>query len=147
MNKTLRGLIIFLIFDLVVVGGYFLIKALGSGASKDTTAGVSWVTIDDAYQPTTELEQFVKTDAAENGLLPLQFRSFGRSAGALKRFRGAKFVGASAAVLEMQFRGLEDWAVGELWIKTEDGREIHRTVLYVLTANAWKVGDSGRLAD
>ena len=147
MSKTLRFLIIFLIFDAVVIGGYVLIKALGSGQAKDTTAGVAWVTIDEAYQPATELEQFVKTDAEANGLLPLQFRSFGRSAAVLKRFRGAKLVGANASVLEMQFKGLEDWSIGELWIKTEDGREIRRTVLYVLTSNAWKVGDSGHLAD
>ncbi len=51
------------------------------------------------------------------------------------------------AFLEMQFKGLEDWAIVDLWIKSEEGREIRRTVLYVLTANAWKVGDSGRLAD
>ena len=147
MSKTLRFLIIFLIFDAVVIGGYFLIKALGSAPAKDATAGVAWVTMDEAYQPATELEQFVKTDAEENGLLPLQFRSFGRSAAVLKRFRGAKLVGANASVLEMQFKGLEDWAIAELWIKTEDGREIRRTVLYVLTSSTWKVGDSGRLAD
>jgi hypothetical protein len=147
MNKTLRVLIIFLLADAVIAGGYFLIKALGSGRSKDPTAGVPWVTINESYQPASELEQFVKTDAEENGLLPLQFRSFGRSAAVLKKFRGAKLVGASVAVLEMQFKDLEDWAIGEIWIKTEDGREIRRTVLYVLTSNAWKVGDSGRLAD
>ena len=147
MSKTLRYLIIFLVFDAVLVGGYFLVRALGSGAAKDPTAGVPWTTMDEAYQPATELEQFVKTDAEDNGLLPLQFRSFGRSAAVLKRFRGAKLVGASVPVLEMQFKGLEDWAVAELWIKTDDGREIRRTVLYVLTSNAWKVGDSGRLAD
>jgi hypothetical protein len=147
MNRTLRFLIIFLVVDAVVIGGYFLIKALGSGRSEDPTAGVAWVTMTESYQPATELEQFIKTDAEENGLLPLQFRNFGRSAAVLRRFRGTKLVGANAAVLEMQFKGLEDWAVVELWIKTEDGREIRRTVLYVLTSNAWKVGDSGRLAD
>ncbi len=147
MNKTLRFLIIFLLIDAVLIGGYFLIKALGSRSSKDPAAGVTWTTMDEAYPPATELEQFIKTDAEENGLLPLQFRSFGRSAAVLKRFRGAKLVGANVPVLEMQFRGLEDWAIVELWIKTADGREIRRTVLYVLTSNAWKVGDSGRLAD
>jgi hypothetical protein len=147
MNKALRILVIFLVFDAVAIGAYFGIRALGSGGSGDPTAGVAWTTMDGYYSPATELEQFIKTDAEENGLLPLQFRSFGRSAAVLKKFRGAKLVGARVPVLEMQFKGLEDWAIVELWIKTEDGREIRRTVLYVLTSNAWKVGDSGRLAE
>jgi hypothetical protein len=147
MNKTLRALIYFLIFDAIAVGAYFGIKALGSGGSADPTAGVDWVTMDEAYQPAAEVEQFIKTDAEANGLLPLQFRNFGRSPAVLKRFRGAKLVGAGVAVLEMQFKDLQDWAVVELWVKTADGREIRRTVLYVLTGNAWKVGDSGRLGE
>lgn len=147
MSKALRVLIVFLVFDAVVIAGYFLIKAIGSGQAKDPTQGVEWVTMNESYQPATELEQFIKTDAEANGLLPLQFRNFGRRAAILKRFRGAKLVGASVSVLEMQFKGVEDWAIVELWIKTADAREIHRTVLYVLTENAWKVGDSGRLAE
>lgn len=147
MSKSLRILIIFLVFDAVAVGAYLGIKALGSGGAPDPTADAAWTTMDENFQPSTELEQFVKTDAEDNGLLPLQFRNFGRSAAVLKKFRGAKLAGASVAVLEMQFKGLEDWAIAELRIKTEDGREIRRTVLYILTANAWKVGDSGRLAD
>lgn len=147
MSKALRVLVIFLVFDAVVVAAYFGIKALGSGRAADPTAGVEWVTMDASYQPASELEQVIKTDYEEKELLPLQFRSFGRSASVLKKFRGSKLVGASVSVLEMQFKGLEDWAIVDLWIKSEEGREIRRTVLYVLTANAWKVGDSGRLAD
>lgn len=147
MNKALRVLVIFLVFDAVVIGAYFGIRALGSGGAKDPTAGVAWTTMDESYQPASELEQFIKTDAEENGLLPLQFRDYGQSAAVLKKFRGAKLVGAKVPVLEMQFKGLEAWAIVDLWIRTGDGREIRRTVLYVLTSNAWKVGDSGRLAD
>lgn len=147
MSKAVRVLVIFLVFDAVVIGGYFLVRALGSGGSADPAKGLEWTTMDEAYQPASELEQFIKTDAEENGFLPLQFRSFGRSPAVLKKFRGSKLVGASVPVLEMQFKGVEDWAIVELWIKTEDGREIRRTVLYVLAANAWKVGDSGRLAE
>lgn len=147
MSKALRGLVLFLVFDAVVVGAYFGIKALRSGRDFDPTAGAAWVTMDAYYQPSSELEQVIKTDYEVKELLPLQFRNFGRSASVLKKFRGAKLAGAGISVLEMQFKGLEDWAVIELWIKGEEGREIRRTVLYVLTANAWKVGDSGRLAD
>ena len=147
MSKALRVLIIFLAFDAVVVVAYFGIKALSSGRASDPTAGVEWVTMDASYQPATELEQVIKTDYEGKELLPLQFRSFGRSAAVLRKFRGAKLVGASVSVLDMQFKGLEDWAIVDLWIKGEGGREIRRTVLYVLTANVWKVGDSGRLTD
>ena len=147
MSKALRILIIFLVFDAVVAGAYFGIKALGSGGASDPTAGVDWVTMDAYYQPANELEQVIKTDYEERELLPLQFRNFGARAAVLKKFRGAKLVGASVSVLEMQFKGLEDWAIVDVWIKGAEGREIRRTILYVLVSNAWKVGDSGRLAD
>jgi len=147
MSKGVRILIIFLAFDLLVVGAYFGIKALGSGGAADPTEGVDWVTMDVNYQPATELEQVIKTDYEEKALFPLQFRNFGRNAAVLKKFRGAKLAGAGVSVLEMTFKGLEDWAVVEIWFKGEEGREIRRTILYVLTDNAWKVGDSGRLAD
>jgi hypothetical protein len=147
MSRTLRVLIIFLAFDAVVAAAYFGIKALGSGRASDPAAGVEWMTMDGNYQPASELEQSIKTDYEEKELLPLRFRNFGRRPAVLKRFRGAKLVGAGVSVLEMQFKGLEDWAIVDIWIKGEEGREIRRTVLYILTDNSWKVGDSGRLAD
>jgi hypothetical protein len=148
MSKPLRVLLIFLAFDAVVVGLYFGIKALGSGGGGGGVAeGYEWVTLDASYQPATELEEFVKTSYEEMDLLPLQFRNYGSDAAVLRKFRGAKMAGAGKSVLEMTFPGLEDWAVVDVWIKGEEGREIRRTVLYVLTDNAWKVGDSGRLAD
>ncbi len=147
MSRGVRILVVFLAFDLIVVGAYLGIKALGSGRPADPTAGVDWVTMDPSYQPATELEQVIKTDYEEKELLPLQFRSFGKDGAILRKFRGAKLAGASVSVLEMTFKGLEDWAIVEIWFKGEEGREIRRTILYVLTNNAWKVGDSGRLAD
>jgi hypothetical protein len=145
MSKPLRMLLIFLLIDAVAVGVYFLAK--GSGPGADPTKGFAWTTMDAAYQPATELEQSIKTDYQEKGLLPFQFRNYGRSAAVLKKFRGSKLVGAGVSVLEMSFKGLEDWAVVDIWIKGEGNREIRRTVLYVLNENAWKVGDSGRLVD
>jgi hypothetical protein len=103
--------------------------------------------MDAAYQPATELEQSIKTDYEEKGLLPFQFRNYGRNAAVLKKFRGAKLAGAGVPVLEMTFKGLEDWAVVDIWIKGDDNREIRRTVLYILLENAWSVADSGRLVD
>jgi hypothetical protein len=147
MNKPLRILLIFLAFDAVAVGVYFGIKAIGSGGAEDPTKGYEWVTLNASYVPTTELEEYIKTSYEEMSLLPLQFRNYGSANAVLRKFRGAKLVGAGKSVLEITFPGLEDWAVVDVWIKGEDGREIRRTVLYVLTDNAWKVGDSGRLVD
>ena len=147
MNKTVRILLIFLAVDAVAAGVYFGVKALGSGQAADPTAGADWVTMAASYQPATELEAFIKTDYEEKELLPLQFRNFGRDPAVLKKFRGARLAGAGVSVLEMQFKGLEDWSVVEIWFKGEEGREIRRTILYVLTDSAWKAGDSGRLAD
>lgn len=147
MTKTVRILLIFLAIDAAAAGVYFGIKALGSGRAADPTAGTDWITMDASYQPATELEEFIKTDYEEKELLPLQFRNFGRDPAVLKKFRGAKLVGAGVSVLEMQFKGLEDWSVVEIWFKGDEGREIRRTILYVLTDSAWKAGDSGRLAD
>ncbi len=147
MSKTLRILIYFLIFDLVVVGLYFGLGALGSGRGADPTEGVEWATMDASYQPLTEMEEYIKADYEEKELLPLQFRNFGRRPAVLKKFRGSKLAGGGVSVLEMTFRGLEDWAIVEVWFKGEEGREIRRTILYILTGNAWKAGDSGRLAD
>ncbi|MBN2266426.1 MAG: hypothetical protein JW775_11505 [Candidatus Aminicenantes bacterium] len=147
MSKALRILVYFLIFDAVVLGLYFGVKALGSGRAGDPTADVEWVTMDAYFQPLTELEQSIKADYEEKGLLPLQIRQFGSDPAVLKKFRGSKMVGAGVPVLEMTFQGLEDWAIVEVWIKGEEGREIRRTILYVLTGNEWTVGDSGRLAD
>jgi len=147
MSKPVRILVIFLLVDAVAIGIYFLARGLRSGSGEDPTKGAEWVAMDDSYQPTTELEEFIKTNSEEMGLLPMQFRNHGRNAAVLKKFRGAKIVGAGKSVLEMAFQGLEDWAVVDIWIRGEEGREIRRTILYVLADNAWKVGDSGRLTD
>jgi hypothetical protein len=145
MSKPLRMLVIFLLIDAVAVGVYFLAK--GSGPGADPTKDFVWTTMDAYYQPATELEQSIKTDYEEKGLLPFQFRNYGRTAAVLKKFRGSKLVGAGVPVLEMTFKGLEDWAVVDIWIKGENNREIRRTVLYILLENEWKVADSGRLVE
>lgn len=147
MSKPVRILVIFLLVDALAIGVYFLAGRLRSGSGEDPTKSAEWATMDAHFQPTTELEEFIKTNSEEMGLLPMQFRNYGRNGAVLRRFRGAKIVGAGKSVLEMAFQGLEDWAVVDIWIRGEDGREIRRTILYVLTDNAWKVGDSGRLTD
>mgnify|MGYP001586660247 CR=1 FL=1 len=147
MSKPIRILLIFLAVDILAVGVYFLVKGAGTGKGGDPTKDYDWVTMDAYYQPASDLEEYIKTSSDEQGFLPLQFRNYGQSSAILKKFRGAKLVGAGKAVLEMTFQGLEDWAIVDIWIKGEEGREIRRTVLYVLTGNAWMAGDSGRLAD
>jgi len=147
MSKPLRLLLIFLLIDAVAAGVYFLAKGSGSGSGADPTKDFAWTTLDAYYQPATELEQSIKTDYEEKGLLPFRFRNYSRNAAVLKKFRGSKLVGAGVPVLEMTFKGLEDWAVVDIWIKGEDNREIRRTVLYILHENVWKVADSGRLVD
>ena len=147
MSKALRILVIFLVVDAVAIGVYFGIKAMGSGGGGDPKEGYDWVTMDAAYQPATEIEEIVKKSYEEMDLLPLQVRNFGSDTAVLKKFRGAKLVGASKSVLEMTFKGVEDWAIVEIWFKGEEGREIRRTILYILSDNEWKTGDSGRLTD
>jgi hypothetical protein len=147
MSKPIRILAIFLLVDILGLGIYFLAKGMKSRSGEDLTKGYDWVTMDAYAQPATELEQFIKTDYDEKGLLPIQYRNYGRNSAILKKFRGSKLVGASVSVLEMTFRGLEDWAVVDIWIRGEDNRDIRRTVLYVLNENEWKVADSGRLVD
>lgn len=147
MSKPVRILLIFLAVDALALGVYFLAKSLSSGKGADPTKDYAWAVMDAYYQPASELEEHIKTSSDEQGLLPLQFRNYGQNRAILRKFRGAKLVGAGKSVLEMTFPKLEDWAVVDIWIKGEDGRELRRTVLYVLTDNAWKVGDSGRLAD
>jgi hypothetical protein len=147
MSKPIRILVIFLLVDILGLGIYFLAKGMKSRSGDDLTKGYDWVTMDAYAQPATELEQFIKTDYDEKGLLPIQYRNYGRNSAILKKFRGSKLVGASVSVLEMTFKGPEDWAVVDIWIRGEDNRDIRRTVLYVLSENKWKVVDSGRLVD
>ena len=147
MSKAIRILVIFLLVDALGLGLYFLVKGSKSGAGDDPTKGYEWVTMDAYAQPATELEQFIKTDYEGKGLLPIQYRNYGRNAAVLKKFRGSRLVGASVSVLEMTFKDQEDWALVDIWVRGEDNRDIRRTVLYVLSGNEWKVGDSGRLVD
>ena len=109
MSKALRGLVLFLVFDAVVVGAYFGIKALRSGRDSDPTAGAVWVTMDAYYQPSSELEQVIKTDYEVKELLPLQFRNFGRSASVLKSSAGRSWPGPASPSSRCSSRA---WRIG-----------------------------------
>ncbi len=144
MNKVLKVVLIFLAIDAVAVGLYFGIRAM-SGTSKSPQDEYAWVTMDENYQPRNAVEEFLKADAAEKHLFPVLVRDYGRNAEVLKKFRGSSVAQANEAVLDMAFRGLQDWMLIDLMYKNEKERDVQRTMLYVQIAGQWKVGDSGRL--
>ena len=84
-------------------------------------------------------------DAANRGALPVYIRNYGHDPKALKRFKGRQFAQPSENVLALFFRGLDDWMLVDIRIKGENDREAVRTMLYILAAGQWKVGDSGTL--
>jgi hypothetical protein len=144
MNKALKVLVIFLAVDAVAVGLYLGVKAV-SGTKAESADQYSWVTVDENYVPRNSIEEFIKTDAAQQGLLPISLRNYGRNASVLKKFRGSNFAGPNEAVLEMVYPKLEDWMLVDLRYKNAKQRSIERTVLYVESGGQWKVADSGRL--
>ena len=144
MNKVLKVVLIFLAIDAVAVGLYFGLKSLG-GKSASPQDEYAWVTVDESYQPRNAVEEFIKADAAEKGLFPVSLKDYGRNADVLKRFRGTNVAKANEAVLDMAFRGLQDWMLVDLKYKNEKERDVERTMLYIQVGGQWKVGDSGRL--
>jgi hypothetical protein len=74
-------------------------------------------------------------------------RDHGQDAKVLRRFKGKQFAQPSPKVLALFFKGLDDWMIVDIRYKAENGLEATRTVLYVLDAGQWKVGDSGLLLE
>jgi hypothetical protein len=144
MSKALKIVLIFLAFDAAAVAAYFGYQAL-AGKGKSPEEGYPWVTVDENYPPANSIEAFIKADAAGKGLLPVYLRNYGRNVSVLKRFRGAHFARANEAVLEMAYRGMQDWMLVDLKYKNEKERDIQRTILYVEIGGQWTVADSGNL--
>ncbi len=144
MNRVLKVVLIFLAVDAVGVGVYFGVKALG-GRSASPQDEYAWTTVDEGYQPRNAVEEFIKSDAVEKKLLPVYIKDYGRNEAVLKKFHGANIARANEAVLDMAFRGLQDWLLVDLMYKNEKEREVLRTMLYVEIGGQWKVGDSGAL--
>jgi hypothetical protein len=142
MNRTFRYLLLFLLFDALVVGGYLLIRSMGAGSTVEV---IPWTVVDESYAPRGTVEEFIKADAERQGALPIEIRNYGRDAKILGRFRGKQFAGPTESVLALFFKGLSDWTVVDIRYKTETEREVVRTMLYVLDGGQWKVGDSGTL--
>jgi hypothetical protein len=109
------------------------------------TQKYEWTIVDENYVPRNYIEEYLKNDAAAKGIFPVSLRNYGKDASILKKFKGSNFAGPSEAVLNMSFKGLEDWMLVDVKYKNEKNREIQRTILYVYLEGAWRVGDSGQL--
>jgi hypothetical protein len=141
MTRFARFLLLFLLFAALVIGGYLLLKGKGGGGAD----AYQWTTIDEAYTPKNAVEEFIKTDAANRAALPVFIKNYGKDARMLKRFKGRQFAEPTENVLNMFFKGLDDWMLVDIKIKGENEREAVRTVLYIYANTQWKVGDSGTL--
>ena len=144
MSKTAKIILVFLLFDAVVVGGYLGSKALSRGSGGAGEA-YEWVTIDQNYAPRDAVEEFIKNDSALRGLLPVFIKNYGQDKTILRRFKGTRFAKPNPGLLDMFFKGLQDWMLIDLKYKNEKKLEVLRTVLYVQVDGAWKVADSGSL--
>lgn len=145
MNKVVRIVLIFLIIDVIVIGGYFGFKAISSGKSQ--VQAYEWIRIDESYYPQDYIEEFIKNDSAQRGLLPVFIRNYGKDQKALKKFKGKNFAGPTEAQIKLKYRGLEDWQLIDLKYTAETKREVRRAILYVQENGVWKVGDSGILGN
>ena len=144
MNKAPKIGIIFLVMGAVAAGLYFGYQAL-AGKGPNPEDEYAWATVDESYQPRNTVEEFIKTDAIQQGLLPAYLKDYGRNAKVLRKFRGTKLAGANEAVLDVTFPGVQDWMIVDLRYKTGKERDVQRTVLYVQVGGQWKAGDSGKL--
>lgn len=146
MSKTVKIILIFLVFDILVIAGYFLYKAHFAGRGPSDINDYDWVTIDETYSPRDYVEEFIMKESAAKGYFPVLIKNYGRNKKILRRFQGNKLANPKEAVLKMMFDGLEDWQILDLKYTNEDDREIKRTILYVMERGTWKVGDNGSLA-
>ncbi len=136
----------------------FLIPGLGVlSLAAVITAGLSscgkgsrpedfeWTTIDESYAPKNYIEEFIKSDAEQKGILPVYIRNYGQDAAVLKRFRGSNFARPTQAALNLAFPGLSDWMLIDLKYKNENDKDVQRTMLYIEVGGKWRVADSGTL--
>ena len=143
MNKIVKILLIFLVVDILVIGGYFGFRALSGGGKSSLQSEYEWTRIDETYYPKDFIEEFIKKDAEEREMLPVFLRNYGRALSVLKKFRGKNFAGPGEAQLKLRYRNLEDWQLVELKYSAETGKETQRAILYVQENGEWKVGDNG----
>jgi len=133
------------ILSIAWVAAAVFVVGLGGCRTSSRADEYEWTAIDEDYTPKNYVEEFIKYDSEQKGLLPVNIRNFGKDASVLRRFRGSNFAKANEAALKMAFPDLEDWMLIDLKYKNEKGQEVMRTVLYVLVKGSWRVGDSGSL--
>ena len=145
MSKTVKIIVYFLVFDVIVLGFYFGIKSFTQSSGKSPLDDYEWKTIDAYYEATDFVEQFIKDDAAQKNIFPVEIRNFRQNADVLKMFVGKNFARSSPSNLDLVFPGLDDWALIQIKYKNEKQQVVDRVVLYVSIKNQWRVGDSGTL--
>jgi len=137
---------------LVVFCLFFIFGSPGCNKNIQSEEGgesmaAEWVTIDEFYIPLDYIEEFIKADSEEKGLLPVQIKNYGSNTDVLRKFKGTNFAGPTEAQLNMMYDGLGEWKIIDIKYKNEKDREIQRTILYVYVNGDWMVGDSGSLVD
>jgi uncharacterized protein YneF (UPF0154 family) len=145
MSKAIKVIIIIILIDVVLIGGYFGLKLLSSKKSQSDTKEYEWVRVDEYYLPKDYIEEYILKDSQAKELLPVFIKNYGRDKKVLNRFYGKNFVSPSEAQIKLQYRSLEDWQLIDLKYTDENEREIKRTILYVQENGSWKVGDFGVL--
>lgn len=145
MSKTVKIIVIILVVDLVIVGGYLGYKLLSSKSGASSEIVYEWVQIDEYYSPRDYIEEYIKKDSEAQGLLPIFLKNYGRDKKILRKFLGRNFAGPKEAQLKFKYRGMQDWQLIELKYTKEPDREIKRAVLYIQENGEWKVGDSGSI--
>ena len=147
MNKVMKIIVVIIIVDLVVFGGYFAYELLFTGSSDETQNTFEWITIDEDYIPGDVIEEYIQNESAAQGVLPISIKNYGKNKNILKKFKGTKLAGPNEFNLKMTFPEMEDWKLIELKYDDNQDREIHRTILYIYQNGGWLVGDSGSLMD
>jgi len=145
MSKTIKIIIIILVVDLVIVGGYLGYKLLSSKNEASAKVVYEWIQVDEYYTPKDYIEEYIMKDSESQGLLPIFMKNYGRDKKMLKKFRGRNFAGPREGQLKFKYRGMQDWQLMELKFTKEREREIKRAILYIQENGEWKVGDSGTI--
>ena len=124
---------------------FYACKKNSSNASKLDISSYEWITIDEFYITDDYVEEFIKNDSEDKGLLPVQIKNYGSNTAILRKFKGKNFAGPSEAEIKMMYNGLGEWKLIDLKYKNKENKEIQRTILYVNINGDWMVGDGGSL--
>lgn len=145
MSKPVKIVLVILAIDILAAAAYFGIRALSRGSAGEPQDAYEWRTLDGSAAPQDRVEAYILEDSLQKGISPVRVRNFGQNRAVLRRFMGSRFPRPSPSVLNMAWPNLEDWLLLEIRYRNPDGREIHRTLLYVKLEGQWQVGDTGRL--